>query len=419
MADFRKPLDRTGKASSNKIVGEAQTLVNRQVRTAVPDFGAFFTESLKITDAATGYVLQKGVDYSPADLYPIPTREYGKEICASIVIYNTTVSNNIILDYQALGGGYSNNRKNIFAALDAMDLDDRPVKYEDLVARPWFLNPGPHQHDTDDTYGWEYITRQLDGVMAGMAQGRQATYDKIRADLDREYQSQLDHNAALKLLLQQHVSDFNNPHQLYAGQINVYTKQETDAILSALYTEFTNRGNSIISTMLAHDSNKSNPHGVTPGQINAYTTAEFQAKLADAIKRLSAGSDGQWVYLFSGTPGRPDPTVPDNPTPRSSWSWTNPYSKAVVVSNTMAGQGNQGVCQEAYVNGSLISLAYNTQSSDSDNKSIQGLYKVPAGGSITIYSNMWQSYDFGDGGYNSETCPPGRFLTYAWVPKGA
>jgi len=401
MADFKKPLDRTGTVTSNLITNEPQTLANRQVRTAVPDFGAFFTKSLIVKDATSGVTLTRGVDYAPADLYPIPTRMYGDEICASIVIYNTTVSNNITLTYQCLGGEYSTSRTNIFAAIDALDLDDRPVAYADIVERPWYLPQGPHQHDTGDTYGWEYITRQIDAIVAGMVQGRQPTYDKINSDLEQEYQLQLNQNTALKAQLQAHVSDFNNPHELYAGQINVYTIEETDAILAALNTTFTQRSNTIISTVTTHNANKNNPHQVTPGQIDAYTTAEFQAKLAAAMLLIASGSNGSWVYLYSGSPGVDD-------SGRSYWQWTNPYTRAVVVSNSMAGQGNSGVWQEGYVNGQLISRAYNLQSSDSDQKIIQGIFKVPVGGSLTIYSNS-----------DDGSAPPGRLLAYAFVPTNS
>lgn len=415
MTDFRKPLDRTGKAASNLITNEAQTLPNRQVRVIVPEFGAFFAESLIVKDAANDRVLTPFVEYAPADIYYHPTMEYGKGIYAEIVLYNTEVSNNVIITYQAVGGMYSVNRKNIFAALDEIDLDDRPVGYSEIIGRPHYLSPGPHQHDTGDTYGWEYIQRALDNVTSGLIQGRQSTYDKILSDIQTEYSLLKDQNTSITAQLQAHISDFNNPHELSAGQINVFTIPETDFILQSLYNTFNTRGNSIITRTTNHDSDKGNPHQLTPGQINAYTTAEFNAKLADAISKLASGSDGSWVYLFSGTVNRPDPIYPDNPQPRSSWTWNNPYSKAVIVSNSMAGQGNQGVYQSGYVNGQLISEAFNYQSSDSDNKTIQGIFKVPVGGSLTIYSNHWSS----NGDFSFEDAPPGRFLAFGFVLNGS
>ena len=77
--------------------------------------------------------------------------------------------------------------------------------------------------------------------VASSIQVSRASYDAITASINA------------------HIADITgNPHQLTAGRLNAYNKNETDAIF-AQYR----------ALVLAHASDRNNPHGVTAAQAGA------------------------------------------------------------------------------------------------------------------------------------------------------
>ena len=180
----RYPLDPTGISPNNSVVGEEHTLSNRPIRAIAPSYGAFFTDSIVIKEKSTSQELIKNIDYYCAELYEVPTVKYGKEICSVIIITNTNISSDIIIDYQALGGPWSYSQQAIVQMINNLDIDDRPVNWGDIIGRPTEFNPAHHLHDIGDVYGFEYIVAQLERIYQAIIIGDAASHDVIYQYID-------------------------------------------------------------------------------------------------------------------------------------------------------------------------------------------------------------------------------------------
>ncbi|BDD79589.1 hypothetical protein [Burkholderia phage FLC9] len=270
---IRYPLDPTGTSTNNLVTGEIQNLTaNRNVRAIAPMYGAFYTDSLIVTDTATNQPLTPGTQYYAAEMYELPTARYGKQICAVILITDPTVSNQVSLQYQALGGPYSTSAQAIIQQISNLQLDTRPVAWGDILDRPSEFPPAFHLHDIGDVYGFEYLVHAIDRVRDAIEVGDTAQYDQIYAYIDhvqQTLQAEIDSgNAGLAA----HLADFTNPHRVTAAQLSVYTKAQSDAITTPINTTLTN-----------HVANKSNPHQVTVAQLNTYDGPTIDSKIATAV----------------------------------------------------------------------------------------------------------------------------------------
>ena len=186
---YRYSLDRTGISPDNLVSGELHTLPSRLVRVIATTYGAFFTDSLQITDSNTNAILTKDVQYYAAELYEIPTAKYGKQICSIVVITDISVSDNVSLRYQALGGDFSNSVTAIVQQIEALQLDNRPIGWGNVIDKPNDYAPSHHLHDLGDVYGFEYLVHAIDRVRAAIEFGDAASHDAIYRYIDSKSQA--------------------------------------------------------------------------------------------------------------------------------------------------------------------------------------------------------------------------------------
>lgn len=186
---IKYPLDPTGISPANLVVGEAKTLGNTKIRVFGMLYGPFFTESLVVKDAANGRVLIRDVDYYATEMYQLPTEMYGKEICAIVIITNQTVSANVTVDYQVLGGEFSYSYDAIVQLITKLNLDNRPVAWGSLIDKPDAFEPAPHLHDAGDVYGMEYIVVALERVVQAIQIGSLGGESKIYGYIDSQVQA--------------------------------------------------------------------------------------------------------------------------------------------------------------------------------------------------------------------------------------
>lgn len=182
---IRYPLDPTGTSPNNYVQGEEHTLLRRKVRAVAPTYGAFFTESMQVYDVDNGRPLDKGIDYDTVELYELPTVQFGKEVHAVVLIKNENVGDNITLSYQVVGGEYSASASAIIHMIDTLALDNRPVDWGDLIAKPTEFEPSEHLHDAGDLYGFEYVTNALERVARAVVQGDHVSHDAIYRYIDQ------------------------------------------------------------------------------------------------------------------------------------------------------------------------------------------------------------------------------------------
>lgn len=168
---IKYPLDLSATNPTNLINGEVRKLGNRN-RAFVPYGGPFYTHSLVLTDIDNQRVLEREVDYLALQPYEQAIEQSGLEVASVIYIKNPLVSDNIeINSYRVVGGEYSYAFFALEELIKNLDIDERPVKWLDLIGVPNAFPPLPHPHDIGDTYGWEYVALQLEGIIAAITNG--------------------------------------------------------------------------------------------------------------------------------------------------------------------------------------------------------------------------------------------------------
>lgn len=284
---FRYPLDPTGVNPNNRVVGEIFELPNRSVRAIAPQYGAFFAESVVIRDKATNTQLQS-TQYKITEMFEFPTGRYGKEICGIILITDTSVSPNVEIDYQALGGEYSTNSDAIIQMLNSAALDNRPVAWGDIISKPDAFTPAFHYHDIGDIYGFEYVVHAIERLRQAVMIGDSASHDEIYRYIDRsnaELQSNID---ATNSALNAHINNTNNPHNTTKTQVGLGLVQNlplsttsdaqagtrndqymTPALTSAAIAS------QVGNAFTAHVNNTSNPHSTTKAQVGLGNVDNF------------------------------------------------------------------------------------------------------------------------------------------------
>ena len=159
---MRFELDPTGTNPDNLIVNEPHSLVNRPIRAIAPTYGPFFTDSLKVYDGGSQQLLVRGTHYQTAELLQDATVQYGKEICSVILIIDANVATVVNIDYQVLGGYFTNDSTAIANLYSTIINDNRPVAWEALLNKPLEYSPSLHRHLVEDIYGFEPIVASIE-----------------------------------------------------------------------------------------------------------------------------------------------------------------------------------------------------------------------------------------------------------------
>lgn len=274
---YRYPLDPTGVSPDNLVVGEQHTLPNRTIRAFAPLYGAFFTESLVLRDRTTGQVLVRNTQYRAAELYEFPTGRWGKEICGIILVTDPTVSNDVEVQYQALGGEYSTNMDAIINMFNEAMLD-RPVAWPDIIGKPDEFNPAAHFHDAGDIYGFEYVVNALERLRQAILTGDAASHDEILKYVDRQDADIRADMDVIQDTMTDHMSNVNNPHNTTKAQVGLGLVENYPIATSEQAASGTGNGymtpaltksvvDTAISPFVTHVANTNNPHGVTKAQV--------------------------------------------------------------------------------------------------------------------------------------------------------
>lgn len=206
-------------------------------RVLIPKRGAFYVDSESLYEKTFNRPLVRGLDYEIAELVPEAVSMSGKEVSASIIIINSSVTNPIELrSYQFVGGYFSLLAD---AAKDAQEIIDQHqtyVDYKRVVGIPEEgLPPMWHPHGADNTFNWWGIKDALDRLAHALEVKHDSTHQllinritSIRGVLDDGLQPTIDE-------LERHAVLKDNPHRNNAESVNAYTKAETDSIIDQYY----------------------------------------------------------------------------------------------------------------------------------------------------------------------------------------
>ena len=225
---IRYPLDLTGTSRDNLVLNELHTLKPTRVRAVALQNGAFYTASVVIRDVATARVLVAGQDYEFDNLYQMASEHAKAEVAAIIVITNTEVSNTISVDYQCIGGLYGYSTTAIMQQIEDLQLDNRKVEWGNIYNKPAVYPPAKHLHDIGDVYGFEYLVQAIQQLRHAIMVGDEGAHENIYRYIEKTVGSTSDRVRELENALSRHIEDKDNPHEVTAGKIGVYTKKEID-----------------------------------------------------------------------------------------------------------------------------------------------------------------------------------------------
>lgn len=296
---IRYPLDLTAISKDNYIEAEIRELPdNGRNRAVVLSCGAFYTESLVVYDHTTGDQLQKGIQYVAAQLCEPATNRSGHEACAVLIITDPAVSKFIRVNYQCVGGPYILNIDALLEMIETFKVDDRPVKWGEIIGKPLFFPPGHHLHDIGDVYGFEYLVLALEEIRKAILMGDQDAFDEIRDFIKLVENKSIQRDQDIIDMLNAHINDKNNPHRVTKDQVRlglvenypVATREEAeegvrnDRYLTPLLVR--QAIEKIAGDALsAHINDKNNPHNTTKAQVGLGNVDNFPtATQAEAIE---------------------------------------------------------------------------------------------------------------------------------------
>lgn len=273
------PLDKSGTSPTNKVVGEIREINGSRERAFVPYAGPFYADTMKIINADTGKELVPVDDYILCQPFQQASLRTGLDV-ECVVWLKTETPIRVQLAYQVVGGEYSWSIDALVQMINEIDLDGRPVQWGAIIGKPTAYPPAPHIHDIGDTYGWEYVTFQLEGIRNAILVGDEASHDELRQQMQAIRDGLQEEIDALDGRLTGHVNDFNNPHRTTKAQVGLgsvedypiastaealagtaanryMTPQRTSALAQRLVDE----------AVTAHINDKNNPHNTTKAQV--------------------------------------------------------------------------------------------------------------------------------------------------------
>lgn len=326
------PLDLSGVAPTNKVVGERHTVAATGTRAFVTTRGPFYTRGMIVRNRTTGAVLAPDVDYRPVHLFIEAALRAGQEVCSVVIILPACRATDIEIDYQAIGGEYSASVSAIAQMLDGLDLDNRTVKWGDIIGAPEYFPPTAHLHDIGDVYGFEYLVAVLEQIRRAILLGDQAAFDEMRQYIDLRDNELRALITSLDSLTNDHINNTSNPHNVTKAQVQLGLVENYGIASTAQATAGT--ANNVYMTPLrvkeaitfqvgnalnAHVARVDNPHAVTKAQVQLgnvvnyglATTAQAQAGLGEAY--MTATLTGAAITALALTPLNAHIARQDNP----------------------------------------------------------------------------------------------------------
>lgn len=285
---IKYPLDLTGVRPENRVHNEQHTIPRERSRGFAPNYGAFYTKSLVVRHVDTGYTLIPTIDYIALHLYEKASKASGQEVCAGILIVNEHLNGTFAVDYQVIGGEFSCNSDAIEELIAALELDNRPVHWGDLLGKPEEFPPSPHLHDIDDLYGFEFVIEALERIRAAILLGDYYDHEQLRQLIANLKIYVDDHFQQTNDTLYAHLGNFNNPHKTTKAQVglglvqNYQMANQAEAEGGALSDRYMSPKTTmqamikyVASQLDPHLANVNNPHQVTKTQVGLSLVDNF------------------------------------------------------------------------------------------------------------------------------------------------
>jgi hypothetical protein len=204
--------DPTGLLPANKVSGEQHTLTaenNKDYHVIVPLFGPFFANGLvlqyKQNQAAAPITLLEGIDYNLAYQFIGATRGCSKAVYGGISILNNLLAGIVTLSYQSIGGNWCLNLSKVNEVLSNQIQNPRTTNWEQIVQLPNVFPVIDHEWDLQDLIGASHVVQSIDALGLKIL-------ERVQSNISNEQ---------LELILDTHLLDNNNPHQVTKAQLGL------------------------------------------------------------------------------------------------------------------------------------------------------------------------------------------------------
>lgn len=222
----RYPLDLTGNHPDNRVMAEVHS-ITPQERIFNVMAGAFYTESVQIT--YLGEQLTAHEDFRFHRVVEDAIRQSGKDVAMLIEIMDKSVSGDIEVRYQAVGGEFQNIHESLVDMLENYKHDARGTFYKDIIEKPRFFEPVRHLTSIYDIYGLNPIAGPLNELVS-IARHR-ATKENSSLLIRLHRIEQMIHDADLGNLDLSGITNLRN-------ELNQVKKQVAAADITALTQSF-------------------------------------------------------------------------------------------------------------------------------------------------------------------------------------
>lgn len=211
--------DKTGRSPDHFKQSEYHVLEPAiDARMLVLDEGAFYGDSVSITDKRDGSTLAYGEQYHFAFYVEEASIQAGQEVYAGIIVTDGGVSDEVFVDYQVVGGAFSNVNSYVIERLNLLINDGRPVDWTNLINIPDVFPPADHLHVIGDIYGWEYVVAGINRLTEAVMYGDEQSLGEIRQlvlDLVKEIEQTVQFNREERYAFQNRT---DNPHNVTKAQ---------------------------------------------------------------------------------------------------------------------------------------------------------------------------------------------------------
>lgn len=222
----RYPLDLTGNHPDNRVMAEVHS-ITPQERIFNVMAGAFYTGSVQIT--YLGEQLKVHEDFRFHRVVEDAIRQSGKDVAMLIEITDKSVSGDIEVRYQAVGGEFQNIHESLVDMLENYKHDARGTFYKDIIEKPRFFEPVRHLTSIYDIYGLNPIAGPLNELVS-IARHR-ATKENSSLLIRLHRIEQMIHDADLGNLDLSGIANLRN-------ELNQVKKQVAAADITALTQSF-------------------------------------------------------------------------------------------------------------------------------------------------------------------------------------
>ena len=293
------PLDYTGSSTTNQVTNENITLTtNTKYRVFAPINGPYFFNTIKIKDVATGNFLTPS-QWAPFFLVQAATVKTGLagSVYATVIIKDSTVSNNLSISYQSIGGNYIGDYSNIIDLLNIALNDTRSVNWDNITNHIMSYNAAIHTHSLSNISDVEILTLIIEKLCNAIILGDTIAQDSTCAYVDaivNKYATILNNLSTAGTPLGDHINNSNahnyTKENFGLGNVQNYpVASDNDALLGTNTVSYVllSTAKNIINNALnggldAHILDTNNPHGLSPMQINLGNVKNYGvATLAD------------------------------------------------------------------------------------------------------------------------------------------